>query len=112
MRVQHISPAENRAYVLNLATDSLPLPRPLLANARSLGLRRADDTITVLARLQLVNQRQYARHISLSCHPAFRNWSNQARNCTSSGFLTLPAMQHPQQPSALCPGSGSFLQAL
>ena len=66
-----------------------------LANARSLGLRRADDTITVLAALQLVNQRQYARHISLSCHLCFRNWSNQARNCTSSGFLTFASNAAP-----------------
>ncbi len=39
-----------------------------LANARSLGLRRADDKSLFWQRLQLVNQRQYARHISLSCH--------------------------------------------
>lgn len=44
-----------------------------LANARSLTLGRwgcGERTIQSLfwQRLQLVNQRQYARHISLSCH--------------------------------------------
>ena len=43
----HLS--KNRAYVLNLATVHFRFLAHSLANARSLGLRRADDTITVLA---------------------------------------------------------------
>lgn len=65
----HLS--KNRAYVLNMATDSLPLPRPLahsLANARSLGCGERTIQSLLWQRLQLVNQRQYSRHISLPCH--------------------------------------------
>ena len=44
----HLS--KNRAYVLNLTTDSLPLPRPLASlTARSLGLRRAEPPLAWFA---------------------------------------------------------------
>ncbi len=40
---------KNRAYVLNRRLIHFRFLAHSLANARSLGLRRADDTITVLA---------------------------------------------------------------
>ena len=89
----HLS--KNRAYVLNLATDSLPLPRPL---ARSFGRWAAAsgryNHCSGSASSSLISG---SIRVTSACRvtSAFRNWSNQARNCTSSGFLTFASNAAP-----------------
>ena len=69
MRVQRISPAEKPCVCAQPSDGFTSASSP----TRSLTLGRwgcGERTIQSLSwqRLQLVNQRQYARHISLSCH--------------------------------------------
>ena len=96
MRVQRISPPEKPCVCAQSGDRFTSASSP----TRSLTLGRwgcGERTIQSLfwQRLQLVNQRQYARHISCRVTSAFRNWSNQARNCTSSGFLTFASNAAP-----------------
>ncbi len=86
-----------------------------VANARSLGLRRADDTITVpAAPLQLpgANQRWWAA-VTSACRVTSLPSGTGVKPCTQlhlPGFsdLTLPAMLHPQQPLCAVSVSTAF----
>ncbi len=98
MRVQRISPAENRAaYVLNFGDGFTSASSP----TRSLTIGRwACCERTVESRVLAAPQLSGGMRVTSACRVLHLGTGvTGARNGCSSGFLTLPAMLHPQQPS-------------
>ena len=85
MRVQRISPTEKPCVCAQPGDGFTSASSP----TRSLTLGRwgcGERTIQSLSwqRLQLVNQRQYARHISLSCHLCLQELEQHTRKTAGS----------------------------
>ena len=96
MRVQRISPAEKLCICAQPGYEVTSASSP----TRSLTLGRwgcGEQTIQSLFWQRSSSLISGSIRVTSACRvtSAFRNWSNQARNCTSSGFLTFASNAAP-----------------